>query len=84
MDFFRFEMVENFCIVISGDSLRILENIDSVGEYVCIWIEIVLEGYIICIKIYNKVVLNFEVGEICEFVGGYLVEYVDCFNLCFC
>ena len=59
-----FEMAGNFCIAIGGDGPRILENTASVGEHVCTWIETEPEGYTSHTKIYNKIVSNFEAGEI--------------------
>ena len=31
-------------------------------------------------KVYNKIVSNFEAGEVQEHFGGHLVDYVDCPN----
>ena len=81
VDFLGFETAENFCTAIGGDGPRILENTDSVGEHVCTWIETAPEGHTTRTKIYNKVVSNFEAGEIREPVGGHLAEYADCPNL---
>ena len=53
----------------------ILDNTNSVGEHVCTW---VANG---CrTKIYNKIVCNFEAGEVQKPMGGKLAEYVDCPN----
>ena len=81
VSFLGFETAGNFCTAISGDGPKILENTDSVGEHVCTWIETAPEEYTTRTKIYNKVVSNFEAGEIREPVGGHLAEYADCPNL---
>ena len=44
------------------------------------WISATEEGHTTRTKIYNKVVSNFEAGEIREPVGGHLAEYADCPN----
>lgn len=79
--FLGFETAGNFCTAIGGDGPKILENTDSVGEHVCTWIETAPEGHTTRTKIYNKVVSNFEAGEIREPDGGHLAEYADCPNL---
>ena len=53
----------------------ILDNTASVGEHVCTW---VADGK--RTKIYNKIVSNFEAGEVQKPMGGKLAEYVDCPN----
>lgn len=81
VDFLGFETAGNFCTAIGGDGPRNLENTDSVGEHICTWIVTAPEGHTTRTKIYNKVVSNFEAGEIREPVGGHLAEYADCPNL---
>ncbi|KAK3738127.1 hypothetical protein RRG08_027740 [Elysia crispata] len=58
----------------------ILENTDSVGNHVCTWVCTSEAGYTVRTKIYNKVVSNFEAGEVREPIGGHLADYVDCPN----
>ena len=64
---------------IEEDQPTILDNTDSVGNHVCTWISKV-DGYTTRTKIYNKIVSNFEAGEIREQFGGHLADYVDCPN----
>ncbi|MEW8689027.1 MAG: hypothetical protein AB2556_24675 [Candidatus Thiodiazotropha sp.] len=58
----------------------ILANTDSVGNHVCTWVCTSEAGYTVCTKLYNKVVSNFEAGEVCKPIGGHLADYVDCPN----
>jgi len=62
------------------DKPTILANTDSVGNHVCTWVQTSKRGYTVRTKLYNKVVLNFEAGEIREPIGGHLADYVDCPN----
>ena len=55
----------------------ILDNTSSVGDHVCTWLH-EARGHTARTKIYNKVVSQFEAGEVNEVFGGYLVDYVDC------
>ena len=57
----------------------ILDNTDSVGNHVCTWID-TYDGYTMRTKVYNKIVSNFEAGEVQEHFGGHLADYVDCPN----
>ena len=57
----------------------ILDNTDSVGNHVCTWIH-TYDGYTMRTKVYNKIVSNFEAGEVREQFGGHLADYVDCPN----
>ena len=59
-----------------GDgTATILDNTNSVGEHVCTW---VADGT--RTKIYNKIVSNFEAGDVKNPIGAKLAEYVDCPN----
>ena len=62
------------------DKPTILENTDSIRGHVCTWARTSKAGYTVRTKAYNKVVSNFEAGEICELIGGHLANYVDCPN----
>ena len=75
-----FRKAGDFCTAIGKKEPTILENTDNVGEHVCTWISTTEEGHTARTKIYNKVVSNFEAGEIREPVGGHLAEYADCPN----
>ena len=75
-----FRKAGDFCAAIDEKEPTILENTDNVGEHVCTWISTTEEGYTTRTKIYNKVVSNFEAGEIREPVGGHLAEYANCPN----
>ena len=75
-----FRKAGDFCTAIGEKEPAILENTDNVGEHVCTWIANTEEGHTTRTKIYNKVVSNFEAGEIREPVGGHLAEYADCPN----
>ena len=68
-----------FVQAIGQDEPTILENTNSVGKHVCTWIS-TQNGYTMRTKIYNKIVSNFEAGEIREQFGGHLADYVDCPN----
>ena len=75
-----FRKAGDFCAAIDEKEPTILENTDIVGEHVFTWIAATEEGHTTRTKIYNKVVSNFEAGEIREPVGGHLAEYADCPN----
>ena len=62
------------------DVPTILANTSSVGDHVCTWVLTSKAGYTVRTKAYNKVVSNFEAGEIREPIGGHLADYVDCPN----
>ncbi|MEW8688306.1 MAG: hypothetical protein AB2556_21045 [Candidatus Thiodiazotropha sp.] len=55
-----------------------MANTDNVGKHVCTWVCTSEAGYTVCTKLYNKVVSNFEAGEVREPIGGHLADYVDC------
>ena len=57
----------------------ILDNTSSVGDHVCTWLH-EARGHTARTKIYNKVVSQFEAGEVNETFGGHLADYVDCPN----
>ena len=80
VDHLGFRKAGDFCTAIGKNEPAILENTDNVGEHVCTWIAATEEGHTTRTKIYNKVVSNFEAGEIREPVGGHLAEYADCPN----
>jgi len=63
-----------------ADTPTILANTDSVGKHVCTWVRTSDAGYTVRTKLYNKVVSNFEAGEVREPIGGHLADYVDCPN----
>ena len=63
-----------------ADAPTILANTDSVGNHVCTWVYTSSSGNTVRTKLYNKVVSNFEAGEIREPIGGHLADYVDCPN----
>jgi hypothetical protein len=65
---------------IGEDAPTILDNTGSVGNHVCTWVQTTPHGYTVRTKLYNKVVSNFEAGEIRETFGGHLADYVDCPN----
>ena len=62
-----------------SDKGTILANRRSVGEHVCTWLH-TERGYTVRTKIYNKLVSQFEAGEVNETFGGHLGDYVDCPN----
>ena len=61
----------------------ILDNTSSVGDHVCTWLH-EARGHTARTKIYNKVVSQFEAGEVNETFGGHLADYVDCPNQHIC
>ena len=63
-----------------ADTPTILANTDSVGKHVCTWVRTSDAGSTTRTKLYNKVVSNFEEGEVREPIGGHLADYVDCPN----
>ena len=80
VDNLGFRKARDFCTAIDEKEPTILENTNNVGEHVCTWISTTAEGRTARTKIYNKVVSNFEAGEIREPVGGHLADYADCPN----
>ena len=62
-----------------SDKGTILDNTSSVGDHVCTWIHTDM-GHTARTKIYNKVVSQFEAGEVNDPFGGHLADYVDCPN----
>jgi len=58
----------------------ILDNTNSVGNHVCTWIQNTPNGGTTRTKIYNKIVSNFEAGDVQATIGAHLSEYVDCPN----
>ncbi|EDO29112.1 predicted protein [Nematostella vectensis] len=64
--------------VAERDVPTVLANTDSVGKHVCTWVRTSAAGHTVQTKLYNKVVSNFEAGEVRESVGGHLADYVDC------
>ena len=80
VDNLGFRRARDFCTAIDEKEPSILENTNNVGEHVCTWISTTAEGRIARTKIYNKVVSNFEAGEIREPVGGHLADFADCPN----
>ena len=79
VDTHEFREQGTFAEAMGTDTPTILDNTDSVGKHVCTWIS-TYNGYTIRTKIYNKVVSNFEAGEVREHFGGHLADYVDCRN----
>jgi len=75
-----FQKQGDFCTAISEEQPTILDNTHTVGNHVCTWIETAEDGRAARTKVYNKVVSNFEAGEIREPVGGHLADYADCPN----
>ena len=61
------------------DTPTILENTSSVGNNVCTWISTENEKTK-RVKLYNKIVSNFEAGEVQSQFGGHLADYADCSN----
>ena len=68
-----------FVQAMDSSTPTILDNTHSVGNNVCTWIS-THNGYTTRTKIYNKVVSNFEAGNVLERFGGHLADYVDCPN----
>ena len=64
-----------------ADVPTILANTGSVGGHVCTWVRTSKAGYKVRTKLYNKVVSNFEAGEVREPIGGHLADYADCPNV---
>jgi len=75
-----FQKELDFCEAIGEKKPAILENTTTVGEHVCTWISPIAEDRTERIKIYNKIVSNFEAGEIREQFGGHLADYANCPN----
>ena len=57
----------------------ILDNTGSVGNHVCTLVQ-TRNGRITSTKFYNKVVSQFEAGDVRETLGGHLTHYVDSTN----
>ena len=53
----------------------ILDNTANVGEHVCTWMQIE-NGYTTRVKLCNKIVSQFEVGEVQDPFWGHLTDYV--------
>ena len=66
-------------LAFNEDTPTILENTSSVGNNVCTWIS-TENGKTIRVKLYNKIVSNFEAGEVQSQFGGHLADYADCSN----
>ena len=60
---------------------RLAHDIGDVGGLVCTWLRTSKAGYTVRTKLYNKVVSNFEAGEVHEPIGGHLVDYANCLNV---
>jgi len=58
----------------------LLDNTGTVGKHVCTWLSLSEKRTTTRTKVYNKIVSNFEAGEIREPVGGHLADYADCPN----
>ena len=52
-----------------ADVPTILANTGSVGDHVCTWVRTSKAGYTVRTKLYNKVVSNFEAGEVRKPIG---------------
>jgi len=57
----------------------ILQNTSSVGNHVLTYMT-AWHGYTIRVKLYNKIVCQFETGDVLQAFGGHLADYVDCNN----
>lgn len=73
------EFLETECEFGTKNKSKILDNTQSVGNNVCTWISNI-GNKTIRTKVYNKIVSNFEAGEVYENFGGHLADYVDCPN----
>lgn len=76
----QFREEGDFCGAIGKNTPTILDNTGTVGNHVCTWIDKPERGPTTRTKVYNKIVSNFEAGEIREPVGGHLADYADCPN----
>jgi len=74
-----YNMQGDFISAFNNDTPTILENTSSVGNNVCTWIS-TENGKTIRVKLYNKIVSNFEAGEVQSQFGGHLADYADCSN----
>lgn len=64
-----------------GETTRtILYNKDSVRKHVCAWAGTTKDGDTVRTKLYNKIISNFEAGEVSDPVGGHFAECADCPN----
>ena len=70
----------DLCNAMDQDAPTILANTESVGNNVCTWVQTNSYGKTVRAKIYNKIVSNFEAGEVREPFGGHLADYADCSN----
>ena len=75
-----FQYKGSFAAAIGEETPTILDNTDSVGNNCCTWIGTTNNGGTARNKIYNKIVSNFEAGEVRSQFGGHLAEYADCPN----
>ena len=57
-----------------SDKGTILDNTSSVGDHVCTWLH-EARGYTVRTKIYNKVVSQFEEGEVNKTFRGHVADY---------
>ena len=73
-------VTESFVEVIAETIPMILDNTDSIGKHVYTWVGTTNDGGTFRMKIYNKIVLNFEAGEVRNPFRGHLAEYADCPN----
>ena len=64
-----------------ADVPTILANTGSVGDHVCTWVRTSKTGKTVRTKLNNKVVSNFEAGEVREPIGGHLTDYANCPNV---
>ena len=74
-----YNIQRDFIAAFNEDTPTILENTSSVGNNVCTWISTENEKTI-HVKLYNKIVSNFEAGEVQSQFGGHLADYADCSN----
>ena len=77
---FGMRMQGDMASAICESRATILDNTDSVGNYVCTYVQTTLDGYTIRVKLYNNIISNFEAGEVRENFGGHLADYTDCPN----
>ncbi len=75
-----FRVAGDFVGALEGDVPTIYDNTNSVGNHVLQWVSKNKNGRTTRHKIYNKVVSNFEAGEVRQQVGGHLAHYADCPN----
>ena len=63
----------DFASAIGSNAPKILNDTDSDAKYVCTWIS-TYNGNTMCTTLYNKIVSNFEAGEIPEQFCGHLAD----------